>query len=91
MHLSGIGVTISGSEGFLLACAAGVWEMEKFVIPLVWAAPGTCAPGGPWGREGTVLSKKPWNDGGGVEKRMHTVCLSKQCFFFKIGLSHLLS
>ena len=83
MLLSGGGVTISGPEGFFLAFAAGVSEMEKFVLPPVWAAHRSCAPRSLCCKAGTVLSKKPWNGdrgglGGGVAQRNRCVLYADQ-------------
>lgn len=66
--------------------------MEKFVIPLVWAAPGTALVLlEVRGAEKELSSARSPGMMVGVEKQMRTVCLSKQCFFFKIGLPHPLS
>lgn len=85
----GGGSLFQGLRGFFLDFAAGVSEMEKFVLPHVWATHRSCAPRSLCCKAGTVLSKKAWNSDGGrwrvVEKQMYVVCWSKQCSCFKIG------
>ena len=72
---------ISGPEGFFLAFAAGVSEIEKFVLSPLWAAHIYCAPRSLCCKVGTVFSKKLWKEmgevrgeGGSGEKQMHAAC-----------------
>ena len=62
-------VIISGPEGFFLAFAAGVSEIEKFVLSPLWAAHIYCAPRSLCCKVGTVFSKKLWKEMGKVGER----------------------